>query len=60
MNDSYASPILSPVCLQGAKEAVLIFQGEACLGFPPASVGAAGAMTCKDEDPSGQVFPYML
>lgn len=58
MENSYVSPILSPVWFQGVKEAVPVFPGEECLGFPPVSVGAAGATTCEDQDPSGQVLMY--
>lgn len=61
MDNSYISPILPPsVWLQGAEEAMLVFQGEECSGFPPVSVGAAGAMTCEGQDSSGHVLTYIL
>lgn len=57
MDNSYISPILSPsVRLQGATKVMSVFQGEQCSGFPPFSVEAADALTCEDQDPSGQVL----
>lgn len=39
---------------------MLVFQGEECSGFPPVSVGAAGAMTSEGQDSSDQVLTYVL